>query len=141
MERAEPTSTVAGAPTVPMNAIWGTIRGYILWSYERGTIQYDVMVTLILLFVFLSPLWINFNDKPVEHSPHRTEVVVVPDGAGGFIYNIEGSAVAAHEDAEIRAELLRIIEPISGEVRIAKVEPVRDRSGRVLKYRVWVQRE
>ena len=42
-------------PAVPMTGIWRTIRGYILWSYERGTLQYDVMVTLILLFVFLSP--------------------------------------------------------------------------------------
>ena len=49
-----------------MNAIWRTIRGYILWSYERGTIHYDIMVTLILIFVFLSPYWINFNDKPIE---------------------------------------------------------------------------
>ena len=24
------------------------------------------MVTLILLFVFLSPYWINFHDKPVS---------------------------------------------------------------------------
>ena len=53
-----------------MSNFWRTIRGYILWSYERGTIQYDVMVTLILLFVFLSPYWINFHDKPVERNPH-----------------------------------------------------------------------
>ena len=52
-----------------MTEIWRTIRGYILWSHERGTIQYDVMVTLILLFLFLSPVWINFKDKPVEHNP------------------------------------------------------------------------
>jgi hypothetical protein len=124
-----------------MNAIWRTIRGYILWSYERGTIQYDVMVTLILLFVFLSPYWINFNDKPVEHNPHRTEVVVMPDGHGGFIYKVEASAISGQDDGTVRAELLAIIEPISGEVTITKVEPVKDRSGRVLTYQVWVQRE
>ena len=62
-----------------MTNIWRTIRGYILWSHERGTIQYDVMVTLILLFIFLSPLWINFKDKPVERNPHQTGVVVIPD--------------------------------------------------------------
>ena len=124
-----------------MNTIWRTIRGYILWSYERGTIQYDVMVTLILIFVFFSPYWINFKDKPVEHIPHRTEVVVVPDGHGGFVYAIEGAAVSSHEDGEVRAELLKIIEPISGEVTISKVDAVRDRSGHILQYKVWVQRE
>jgi hypothetical protein len=121
--------------------IWRTIRGYILWSYERGTIQYDVMVTLILLFVFLSPYWINFNDKPIERNPHPTGVSVIPEAGGGFIYQIEGSAVSAKDEAGIRGELQRIIEPISGEVSITRYETVQDRSGHVVAYRVWVQRE
>ncbi len=129
------------APTVPMSGIWRTIRDYIFWSYERGTIQYDVMVTLILLFVFLSPRLINFKDKPVEHNPHRTGVAVVPDGNGGLIYQIEAAAVAGKDDDAIRDQLLEIIEPISGEVSITKIEPVRDGSGHLLSYRVWVARE
>ena len=133
---------VAGEPSLPMKSIWRTIRGYILWSYERGTIQYDVMVTLILLFVFFTPYWINYNDKPIEHNPHPTGVVVIPDAGGaGFIYQIEGSAISARDDDGIRTQLLRIIEPISGEITITKYEPVRDRQGRVLSYKVWVQRE
>lgn len=123
-----------------MTGIWRTIRGYILWSYERGTIQYDVMVTLILLFVFLSPYWINFKDKPVEHNPHRTGVVVTPDGQGGFIYQIEARAIAGKDDGTIRSELLSVIEPISGEVTISNYEAVRDGSGHILAYKVWVQR-
>ena len=122
-----------------MTGIWRTIRGYILWSYERGTIQYDVMVTLILLFLFLSPYWINFNDKPIERNPHPTGVVVIPD-ASGFIYQIEGSAVKGKNEAEVQSQLLHIIEPISGEVSIRKYEAVRDGSGRILTYKVWVNR-
>jgi len=133
------------APAVPMSGIWSTIRDYIFWSYERGTIQYDVMVTLILVFVFLSPKLINFKDKPVEHNPHRTGVAVVPDGQGGLIYQIEAAAVVGqvtgNDDSAVRSELLDIIEPISGEVSITKIEPVRDSSGRVLSYKVWVARQ
>jgi hypothetical protein len=125
-----------------MNAIWRTIRGYILWSYERGTIHYDVMVTLILIFVFLSPYWINFKDKPTERNPHPTGVSVLPDAQGGFIYQIEGAAVTGKDEAAIRDELHRIIEPIAGgAVTISKYEILRDRSGRILSYKVWVQRE
>jgi len=124
-----------------MTGIWRTIRDYLFWSYERGTIQYDVMVTLILLFVFLSPRLINFEDKPVEHNPHRTGVVVVPDGQGALIYQIEASAIVDKDDSALRSQLLQIIEPISGEVSITKIEPVRDSSGRVLSYKVWVARE
>jgi len=123
-----------------MRRVWSTIRDYILWSYERGTIQYDVMVTLILLFVFLSPYWINYKDRPVEHNPHRTGVVVSPDGQGGFIYQIEGRAVDAKDDETIRSQLLSVIEPIAGEVTISNYEAVRDKSGKILVYKVWVQR-
>ena len=125
---------------VPGSGIWRTIRSYILWSYERGTIQYDVMVTLILIFVFLSPQVINFKDKPVEHNPHRTGVAVMPDGEGGFIYEIEAREIKGQDDAGLRSELLSIIEPISGEVTISRYEAVRDRAGSVLAYKVWVQR-
>ncbi len=138
---AKVTTAVAGPPAMPMTGIWRTIRGYILWSYERGTIQYDVMVTLILLFVFLSPYWINFKDKPIERNPHPTGVVVIPDTGGGFIYQIEAKAVSGKDDTAVRAQLLRIIEPISGEVSITNYETVRDKSGHVLSYKVWVRKE
>jgi hypothetical protein len=141
LDGAKTNATVLAAPAVPMTGIWRTIRDYIFWSYERGTIQYDVMVTLILLFVFLSPKLINFKDKPVEHNPHRTGVAVLPDGQGGLIYQIEAAAVADKDDSAIRGQLLQIIEPISGEVSIAKIEPVRDASGHVISYKVWVARE
>lgn len=134
------TASVA-TPVAPLSAIWRTVRSYILWSHERGTIQYDVMVTLILLFVFFSPQLINFKDKPVEHNPHRTGVVVMPDDHGGLIYQVEAAAVADKDESAVRRELLQIIEPISGGVTITKVEPVRDGSGRVQRYKVWVERE
>jgi hypothetical protein len=124
-----------------MPSFWRTIRDYILWSYERGTIQYDIMVTLILLFVFLSPYWINFHDKPVERNPHPTGVVVTPEVAGGFIYQIDGAAVSGKDEAAVLSQLLRIVEPISGEVSITRYEAVRDREGRVLTYKVWVHKE
>lgn len=133
-------TTVADAPSVPMSKIWRTIRDFILWSYERGTLQYDVMVSLILLFVFLSPFWINFHDKPVERNPHPSGVVVMPEG-DGFIYQIEGSAITATDDSTIREEMLRIMEPISGEVSISRYEVVRDRQGHVQTYKVWAQKE
>ena len=136
---AKANATVIAAAPAPMTGFWRTIRDYIFWSYERGTIQYDVMVTLILLFVFFSPRIINFKDKPVERNPQGS-VVVVPDGQDGLIYQIDGKAVSANDDEGIRAALLNIIEPVSGEVSISKYEVTRDRSGHIVSYRVWVQR-
>ena len=141
MTETRMATTLADAPAVPMNRIGRTIRDFILWSYERGTLQYDVMVTLILLFVFLSPYWINFHDKPVERNPHPSGVVVTPEAGGGFIYQIEGTAISDTDDATVRQQLLRIVEPISGEASIARYEVLRDGQGRVLIYKVWVHKE
>jgi hypothetical protein len=124
-----------------MGAVWRTIRGYILWSYERGSLHYDIMVTLILLFVFVSPYLINYKDKPVERNPHPTALVLIPDQQGGFIYQIPASAVNGTRDPEVREQLERIIEPISGEVSVSRYETVKDASGHPQSYKVWVEKE
>ena len=138
---ATKTAAISSGKGESPTRVWRTIRGYILWSHERGTLQYDVMVTLILLFVFLSPYWINFRDKQVERSPHQTEVAVSPDGRGGFIYQIDAAAITAHNEADTQQQLLRIIEPIAGEVSISKVDTVKDRFGRVQHYKVTVEKQ
>ena len=120
--------------------MWRTIRSFILWSHERGTIQYDVMVTLILLFVFFSPKFVNFNDQPVERNPHPTAVLVYPVGKS-LVYEVDAKAVQPGEDAVVQAQLLRVIEPISGETSISRYEAVKDKKGKVLSYKVWVTRE
>jgi hypothetical protein len=124
-----------------MGAIWRTIRGYILWSYERGSLHYDIMVTLILLFIFVSPRFINFKDKPVERNPHLTGVVVLPGEKGEFIYQIQASAVNTAAGVDIRRQLEKIIEPISGAVNITRYDPIKDASGHTQSYKVWVEKE
>ncbi|HZQ90852.1 MAG TPA: hypothetical protein VFA60_03575 [Terriglobales bacterium] len=116
------------------------MRSYIFWTHERGSLHYDVMVTLILAFIFLTPLWVNFKDKPVAAPEHQSGVVVVPDGKGGFIYQIEAADVEAADEASLREQLLRIVEPIAGEVEIDRYELVRDARNNPLLYRVWVRR-
>jgi len=139
-QRPEASTTLGGAVS-PMGAIWRTIRGYILWSYERGSLHYDIMVTLILLFVFVSPHLINFKDKPVERNPHLTGVVVIPGEKGGFIYQIQASAVNTAAGEDVRRQLEQIIEPISGAVNITNVETIKDPAGHTQSYKVWVEKE
>jgi hypothetical protein len=123
-----------------MARIWRTIRGYILWTYERGSFHYDVMVTVILAFIFIAPHYINFKDKPTERVPHQTVVIVIPDGVGGFFYQVDATAVGSKHGPEAEAALVRVIEPIAGEVRMVDYKPVTDRSGKVVAYRVRVSR-
>ena len=124
-----------------MNAIWRTIRGYILWKYERGTLHYDIMVTLILIFIFVSPRVIIFNDKPISRNAHPTEVTVTAQSDGHLFFQIADAEVNPGDDPAVRDQLLHIIEPISGAVSIVSYEPVTDHKGQVQSYKVVAKRE
>lgn len=125
-----------------MKGAFRTIRSYILWQHERGTLHYDIMVTLILIFVFFSPRVINFNDKPAPLNRHPTGVVVSTDtdNDGSLVYQIEASQVSAAGDSTLRDQFARVIQPISGDVSVEKYEPVSDSKGHITEYRVWVKR-
>ena len=125
------------------------LRNYIFWTYERGSFHYDVMVTLILVFLFASPHFIDFKDRPVETvALHASEVLVqeagTSDGNSRFMYQIptdqQGGPSETQNDEERRAAILRVVEPISGAVTIERYEMVLDRSGKVIAYKVWVIR-
>jgi hypothetical protein len=125
------------------------LRSYFFWTYERGSFHYDVMVTLILLFLFVSPRFIDFGDKPVETvALHGSEVLVREAGRSGsssvFIFEIRadqpGGPQAAQSEDDRRAAILRVVEPISGEVTIDHYEPVRDAHGKIVAYNAWVVR-
>jgi hypothetical protein len=38
-----------------MASIKQTIRSIFVWSYDRGTLQYDIICALILAFIFFVP--------------------------------------------------------------------------------------
>jgi hypothetical protein len=119
------------------------LRNYFFWSYERGSIHYDIMVTAILIFVFVGPRFIDFKDKPVASVPLRSrEVLVKSTGAKGDIFTYEVRADdlgGASTEDEIRAALLRIIEPISGDVALEGYQPVLDTRGKVVAYEATVR--
>jgi hypothetical protein len=125
------------------------LSSYFWWAYERGSFHYDVMVTLILLFLFLSPRFIDYKDRPVETVALQSSEVLVKeagqsDGNARFIYQIrsdqQGGPQPSQTDDERRAAILRVVEPISGEVTIERYEPVLDSHGKVVAYNAWVVR-
>jgi hypothetical protein len=123
-----------------------TLRNFIFWSYERGSIQFDIMVTLIILFIFVAPRFIDFHDKPVNPVPLRSsEILVKEAGTVGndarFIYEIRAEDLhGATTDDEINAALLRLIEPLSGAVTIENYKPVTDAHGKIIAYDATVLR-
>src|SRR6185312_2188868 len=112
------------------------LRSYLFWTYERGSFHYDIMVTLILLFLFVSPRFIDYKDKPVETVALQSSEVLVKttglnrenkDEGAAFVYQIRAEDLTgATTETDRRAAILRLIEPISGEVTLERYEPVRD---------------
>jgi hypothetical protein len=129
-----------------MGRIWKTLKGYVWWTYERGSVHYDVMVTLILLFIFVGPYKIDFRDKPAARPAHQNEVIAYPDGQGGLICEVPAdalrSAALPHVDQNaLRNQLAAAIQPVIGAVTIERYQPIQDRPGHVAAYRAWVKRE
>jgi hypothetical protein len=120
-----------------MSRIGRTLKGYLFWTYDRGSFHYDVMVTLILAFIFIAPHFIDFKDQPGEKSLHPTGVVVSPDGK---MYQVDAAAVDAQDQGMVRANFVRVIRPIAGAVTVERVEPVRDAAGHIVAYRAWVKK-
>ena len=123
-----------------MSRVWRTIKGYIFWTYERGSFHYDVMVSLILIFIFLAPQFINFKDKPTEHVPHQTGIFFATEG-DNIVYNVDVSVIDAQDEGMVRTNLLNVIRPISGRVSITKLDRVNDSSGHIVAYRAVVHKE
>jgi hypothetical protein len=117
-----------------MSRIWRTVKGYFFWTYERGSFHYDVMVTLILAFIFIAPRFIDFKDKPAVIELGRAGIV-------SFVYQADAAAVDAQDESMVRANFLRVLRPMAGSVKIDRIEPVRDQAGHIVAYRAWVRKQ
>ncbi len=117
------------------------LKSYLFWTYPRGSFHYDVMVTLILAFLFLSPRLINYRERPQETGTADREVLVKMDGAGAFIYEIGASQIKdTGQPGALPAQLLERIQAISGPIQMDRYSAQKDASGRITEYRVWAHR-
>jgi hypothetical protein len=124
-----------------LTAMRKILKSYLFWTYPRGSFHYDVMVTLILAFIFLSPFLINYRERPQETPATSSEVLVKGNGPGAFIFDIGADQVPDKTgDAALREQLLERIQVISGPVQVERYSALKDASGKVTEYRVWVHR-
>ncbi len=123
-----------------MSRVWRTVKGYLFWTYDRGSFHYDVMVTLILVFIFAAPRFINFKDQPGDNLPHRDGTVTAPDGTKLSIWQATAAQVDAQDEDMVRVNFERVLRPVAGAVTVDRVEPVRDQAGHIIAYRAWVRK-
>ena len=121
-----------------------TLKSYFYWTYPRGSFHYDVMVTLILLFIFVTPWLWDYGDKPRSTAANTQPVLVVGDGGHGLIVTMQASEVhvpPAASDAAIKKALKKAMEPVLGDVMaVERWEVTRDPSGNPQSWKVWAHR-
>ena len=121
------------------------LKSYFYWTYPRGCFHYDVMVTLILLFIFVTPhLW-NYGDRPSNAAGPPHPIQVTGDGGRGLIITVQAADVDLDPNATaspqaVKKALHRAIEPVTGDaVFVTRWETVQDPQGN-LSWKVWARR-
>lgn len=106
-------------------------RGWrlIFWDFARATWQYDVVVALILLFIFLTPReW--FHDQP-----KASGIVFLSSSVRGSnsVYIAPGLLGGLPEDQRASRATVLIRERTGKTWHVVRVEPIRDEAEQEVK--------
>ena len=119
------------------------LKSYIYWTHPRGTFQYDVMVTLILLFIFVTPWLWDYGARPTRGAGPPHPIQITSDGEHGFIVTVAASDVSvppSASDMQMRKILRKAIEPVTGDaVSVMRWETATDARGD-LTWKIWARR-
>ncbi|WP_031500746.1 hypothetical protein [Bryobacter aggregatus] len=80
------------------------MRRWIFWEFARASWQYDIIVALLLVFIFFTPREI-FRDQP-----RASSVVMVPASDGAFVFYIDPHVLGQVSEDRRRADASRMIE-------------------------------
>ncbi|MDE1162413.1 MAG: hypothetical protein PW792_10790 [Acidobacteriaceae bacterium] len=120
------------------------LRNYFWWTYERGSLHYDVMVTVILAFLFIAPHYIDFRDKPappVVLGPREVKVTGARDNDNFMVFEVRAADLEdANTDQERVEAMQHIILPIAGPVHVQRVSAVLDTHGKTVAWDATVSR-
>lgn len=114
----------------------------VFWSYDRGSWQYDIIVLLILAFIFLSPKW-WFHDRPqlqLADVRHLPGIVELSHGRESWTFQIDARLVPSSNGAQAEQSIRKLLQPrLRSSFSIVSVAPIHDGRGVVLGYNVVVR--
>lgn len=97
------------------------LKRFIFWDYRRAGWQYDVMVGIILAFIFFTPReWFRDQPKP-------SNVVMLPASGNANAYWVEPellASVSEQKRPEAAEALLR--SRTHKQLRVVRIEPIFD---------------
>lgn len=99
----------------------GALKRFVLWDYPRAGWQYDLIVAVILAFIFLTPReW--FRDQPKASS-----IVMLPAERGTNVYWIEPELLSGIPDADRSNKAAGLLKARDRKMHnIVRLEPIFD---------------
>jgi len=115
----------------------GGLKRFILWDYARASWQYDVMVGLILVFIFLTPRsW--FRDQP--RTPQASQVALLRGGHGSDVFWVEPELLAGIPEDQRLVKLGHVLKARTGKTpALTRVEPILDSEGEIKGYMAFAR--
>ena len=123
-----------------MSYLFRIIKKLFFWGYARNTWQYDVLCVLILAFIFLTPKgWFDVGaalksrpgGEPTRASGHQSQF------ASKVLLSVADNSPAQMAQHEVESRVRQLTGRADAEV--LKVEPRRDKSGKIVAYEVDIR--
>ena len=115
------------------------MKRFLLWQFERGSIQYDVICGIILAFILFTPPS-AFKDRPefMRISPEAVHQSVDDNGNTVFTVKIETPAFSPQEVTQ-KAAVDRLKGSLGTEFTVSKMQPLYDTTGALVAYSIWIE--
>jgi hypothetical protein len=113
-------------------------KRFILWDFPRASWQYDVMVGIILGFIFLTPRsW--FHDWP--RVPNASSIALLPTEKGDSVFFVNSELLAGVSGEQRAARLTEILQVrmSNHHLVVIRVEPVLDSEGELEGYMAFAR--
>jgi len=117
------------------------MKRHLLWTFDRGSFQWDILCLLILAFLFLIPRhW--FNDVPDFMRVSATESMQrTVDRNGNAIFTVKLDEPCFFDTDNTRKKAVAMLEGSLGKpLTASKFQPIRDWTGRLIAYAIWKER-
>src|SRR5579864_2704919 len=97
------------------------VKRFLFWDYPRAGWQYDVMVGLILAFIFLTPRdW--FRDQP-----RASSIVMLPSEHGATVFWMDSEQFVSVPEADRLAKASALLKARTGKkYNVVRFEPIVD---------------
>lgn len=110
------------------------MKRFLLWDYPRAVWQYDVMVALILAFIFLTPREL-FRDQPRAYS-----ITMLPSEHGSNVYWMESELLLGTEETGRWAKASELLNDRFGKRHtLVRMEPILDNEKEIKGFMVYTR--